>query len=169
MTASTPAESPRPRHLTTAERTSDRELTVTRTFDAPARSVFRAWTEPALLARWWVPKSFGLTLLSCEMDVRVGGGYRLTFAPMGGATEPMAFFGTYREVVVNERLVWTNEEGADGAVTTVTFEELNGKTRVVMRDRYPSKEALDEAMTNGSTSGFEETFAQLEVLIAASP
>ncbi|HEY3497503.1 MAG TPA: SRPBCC domain-containing protein, partial [Polyangiaceae bacterium] len=110
--------------LTTVERKSERELVVTRTFNGPARIVFEAWTNPELFGRWWVPKSLGLSLLSCEMDVRVGGKYRLVFA---AAPEPMAFFGTYVEVTPRSRLVWTNEEGGDGgAVTTVTFEEKGG-------------------------------------------
>lgn len=152
---------------TNAERKSDRELVVTRTFDAPARLVFEAWTKADVFARWWVPKSFGLTLLSCEMDVRVGKGYRLVFALGGDPANPMAFFGTYREVVPNARLVWTNEESEDGAITTVTFEEKDGKTWVVMTDLYPTKEALDAACASGSTSGLSETFSQLEELLAS--
>ena len=153
------------KNRTTVERTSDRELVVTRTFNGPARIVFEAWTKAELFKRWWVPKSFGLSLLSCEMDVRVGGGYRLVFShPASG--EPMAFFGRYNEVLPHSRLVWTNDEGGeDGAVTTVTFEERGTETLVVMRDLYPSKEALDSAMTSGSTSGFSETFEQLDALL----
>ena len=154
--------------LTTAGRKSDREMVVTRTFNAPARIVFQAWTTAELFKQWWVPKSFGLTLLSCEMDARVGGGYRLVFRHPA-AEEPAAFFGSYLEVVPNARLVWTNEEGGEnGAVTTVTFEEKGGATFVVMRDLYPSKEALDEAIASGSTAGgFEETFSQLDELLLA--
>ena len=108
---------------TTTERTSDRELVVTRTFDAPARLVFEAWTKPELLKRWWVPKSCGLTMISCEADVRVGGTYRLVFGH-DSLPEPMAVYGRYVEVTPHSRLVWTNEEGeAGGQVTTVTFEE----------------------------------------------
>src|SRR6478752_4819949 len=106
---------------TTVERKSERELVITRTFNAPARIVFEAWTKPELFKRWWAPKSFGLTMLSCEMDVRVGGGYRLVFAVGGDASKPMAFFGRYLEVTPASRLVWSNDEGEDGAVTTVTF------------------------------------------------
>lgn len=159
------------KNSTTAERKSDRELVVTRTVNGPARLVFEAWTKPELFKQWWVPKSFGLTMLSCEMDVRVGGGYRLVFKhPASG--EPMAFFGKYIEVIPNARLVWSNDESADGAVTTVTFEEKGGVTLVVMHDLYPSKEALDAAMESGSTSGFGETFDQLDAFLAglgASP
>jgi len=152
---------------TAAERVSDCELVVTRTVNAPARIVFEAWTNPDLFRQWWTPRSFGLTILSCEMDVRVGGGYRLTIAhPRTGL--PMAFFGRYLEVMPAARLVWTNDDaGEDGAVTTVTFEEVGGGTLVVLRDLYPSKKALDEAIASGSTSGFGEQFAQLEEFLAA--
>jgi uncharacterized protein YndB with AHSA1/START domain len=154
---------------TTVERTSDRELTVTRSFNGPARIVFEAWTRPELFKRWWVPKSFGLSLLSCDMDVRVGGTYRLVFSH-AASPEPMAFFGRYIEVVPSSRIVWTNDEGPDsGAVTTVTFEGRGAETLVVMHDLYPSKDALDSAIASGSTSGFSETFDQLdEVLVDPS-
>jgi uncharacterized protein YndB with AHSA1/START domain len=152
---------------TTVERKSERELVVTRTFNGPARLVYEAWTTPELLMRWWVPKSFGMSFISCEADVRVGGKCRFVFKhPASG--EPMAFFGTYLEVIPNARLVWTNEESDDGAITTVTFEENGSKTRVVMHDLYPSREALDAAIASGSTSGTDETFAQLDELLAAS-
>jgi uncharacterized protein YndB with AHSA1/START domain len=151
---------------TTVERKSDRELVVTRTFNGPARLVFEAWTKAELFSRWWTPKSFGLTIVSCEMDVRTGGTYRLMIRPPA-AEQPMAFFGRYIEVIPGARIVWTNDEGGeDGAVTTVTFEESGGKTLVVLRDLYPSKEALDEAIASGATSGFSEQFEQLdEVLV----
>lgn len=152
---------------TTAERVSDCELVVTRTFNAPARIVFEAWTKADLFRQWWVPASFGLTLLFCEMDVRTGGTYRLVFKhPASG--EPMAFLGKYLEVTPPSRLVWTNEEGGQsGPVTTVTFEEKGDRTLVVLRDLYPSKEALDEAIASGSTSGYPEQFDQLDVFLAA--
>jgi len=169
MHARIESEPTRMKNATRVERTSERELVVTRTFDFPARVVFAAWTQPELLARWWAPKSFGLTLLSCEADVRVGGGYRLVFALGGDASKPMAFFGKYLEVTPHSRLVWTNDEGHDGGpVTTVTFEEQGGKTRLVMRDVYPSKEALDGAIASGSTSGTSETFDQLDDLLVTS-
>jgi uncharacterized protein YndB with AHSA1/START domain len=149
------------------ERKSDRELVVTRTINGPVRIVFDAWTKAELFQRWWTPKSFGLTLLSCEMDVRVGGKYRLVFSHPA-APEPMAFFGRYLEVTPQARLVWTNEEGGEGGqVTTVTFEERAGKTVVVLHDLYSSKEALDDAIASGSTSGMAETFDQLEALTLA--
>ncbi len=145
---------------TTVERTSERELVVTRTFNGPPRIVFEAWTKPELFKRWWAPKSMGMSLRSCEMDVRVGGKYRLEFE-----RSAMAFFGTYLEVTPHSRLVWTNEEGgADGPVTTVTFEETGGKTLLVMHELYPSKEALDAAGT-GAADAMVETFAQLDELL----
>jgi uncharacterized protein YndB with AHSA1/START domain len=150
------------RGSTTVERTSDQEVVVSRTFNAPARAVFEAWTRPELFRQWWVPKSFGMTLLSCEMDVRTGGTYRLEFAHPASA-QPMAFFGRYIDVVANARIVWTNEESEEGAVTTVTFEEKGGKTMLVKRDRYPSKEALDGEI--GATDAMRETLDQLEEFI----
>src|SRR6187551_2628841 len=131
---------------TTVERKSEREVVVTRTFNAPARIVFDAWTKPELLKRWWAPKSFGVFFVSCEADVRTGGTYRFVFSHPA-SEQPMAFFGSYIEVTPHSRLVWTNDEaGEAGAVTTVTFEERGGQTRVVMHDLYPSKEALDAAI-----------------------
>lgn len=150
---------------TTADRKSDRELVVTRSFNAPARLVFEAWSKPELFQRWWVPKSCGLTMLSCEMDMRTGGSYRIMMSHPS-MPQPMAFFGRYIEVIPNARIVWTNDEGGEGgAVTTVTFEEKGGKTLVVWHDLYPSKEALDEAIASGATSGFDEQFAQLDALL----
>jgi uncharacterized protein YndB with AHSA1/START domain len=149
---------------TTVERKSERELVITRTFDAPARIVFEAWTKPELLMRWWVPKSAGVTLRSCEADVRVGGRYRLEFGHEGSSS--MAFFGRYIEVKPHSRLVWTNEESDDGSVTTVTFEEKGGKTLLVMHELYPSKEALDVAIA-GMEGGMPESFAQLDELLVA--
>ena len=149
------------KNRTTVERKSGRELVVTRTFDGPARIVFEAWTRPELLKRWWAPKSTGMTLLSCEADVRVGGRYRLEFSHEGSKS---AFFGTYKEVTPHSRLVWTNEESEDGAITTVTFEEKDGKTLLVMHELYPSKEALDAAGT-GAADVLSETFAQLDELL----
>ena len=148
------------KNRTTVERKSERELVVTRTINGPARIVFEAWTKPELFKRWWAPKSMGMSLLSCEMDVRVGGKYRLEFEH-----EAMAFFGTYLEVTPNSRLVWTNEEGGErGPVTTVTFEEKGGKTLLVMHELYSSKEALDAAGT-GAADAMAETFAQLDELL----
>ena len=151
------------KNRTTVERKSDREVVVTRTVRGPVHLVFEAWTKADLFRRWWVPKSIGASLLSCEMDVRVGGKYRLVFAH--GESDTMAFFGRYLEVIPRSRIVWTNEEaGEGGAVTTVTFEEKDGQTLVVLTELYPSKEALDLAA--GSTDGMPETFDQLDELLA---
>ena len=158
-------ESEPPKNPTTVERKSERELVVTRTVSGPASIVFEAWTKPELFRRWWAPKSFGVTVISCELDVRTGGSYRLEIGHPC-SEQPMAFFGRYIEVTPPSRLVWTNDEGGeDGAVTTVTFEEKGDVTLIVIRDLYPSKEALDEAIASGSTGGWREQFEQLDELL----
>lgn len=149
------------KNQTTVERKSDLELVVTRTVNGPARLVYEAWTKAELFRRWWVPRSYGLNLQSCEMDVRVGGRYRLAFLHEGATME---FFGTYLEVVPHARLVWTNEEGDGGkTITTVTFTENAGKTVLVVHDLYPTREALD----SGATAALPETLDQLEELLAS--
>jgi len=156
------------KNSTPVERKSERELVVTRTIDGPQRLVWEAWTRPELFRRWWVPKSAPISLLACEMDVRVGGSYRLEFG-FGGQT--MAFFGRYLEVTPCSRLSWTNDEGGEAAaaITTVTLEERDGKTLLTMSDLHPSKEALDAALASGSTDGTPETMDQLEALVAVLP
>jgi uncharacterized protein YndB with AHSA1/START domain len=152
---------------TAVERISDRELVVTRTFNGPARLVFEAWTRPELFLQWWVPKSFGITVLSSALDIRTGGSYRLEMGHPS-SDRPMAFFGRYLEVTPPTRMVWTNEEnGAQGPVTTVTFEERDGRTLVTVRDLYPTKEALDAAIASGATGGFPEQFAQLDAVLVS--
>lgn len=164
MNAETESEAGPVKNRTTVERQSDREVVVTRTINGPARLVFEAFTDAELFKRWWVPRSLGMTLLSCELDARVGGKYRLVF---DFDPEPMAFFGTYLEVKPHTRLAWTNEEGGEGGpVTTVTFEEKGGKTLVVLHESYPSKEALDAAGT-GAADAMVETFDQLDELLVA--
>ena len=148
---------------TTVERKSDRELVVTRTFDAPARIIFQAWSKPELFRRWWLPKSMGMTLISYEADIRTGGSYRLEISHQG--SKPMAFFGKYLEVTPHSRMVWTNEESPDGPVTTVTLEEKGGKTLLVLSELHPSKAALDAAGT-GALDAMTETFGQLDELVA---
>lgn len=148
---------------TRIERTSERELVVTRTFNGPPRLVFEAWTTPELMKQWWAPRSMSVPLLSCEMDVRTGGGYRLAFGK--DEVSSFAFFGKYLEVTPPSRLVWTNEEEEDGAVTTVTFEERDGKTLLTLHELYPSKEALDAG--HGAEEGMPEQFAQLDELLAS--
>jgi uncharacterized protein YndB with AHSA1/START domain len=150
-------------HRTTVKRTSEREVRVTRTINGPARIVFEAFTRAELLKRWWVPRSMGMQLLSCEVDARVGGKYRLVF---DADPEPVAFFGTYVEVQPHSRLAWTNDEGGEGgSVTTVTFEEKDGRTLVTLLETYPTKEALDAAGT-GAAEALVETFEQLDELVA---
>lgn len=149
------------KHPTSVERRSDREVVVRRVFDAPAYRVFETWTRPELFRQWWVPKSTGLVLLSLEQDARVGGAYRLVF-DLGGS-KTMAFFGRYIDVAPPARLSWTNEEGDDGAVTTVTFEERRGLTHLTFSELYPTKQALDRNI--GSTEGLPEQFAQLDALL----
>jgi uncharacterized protein YndB with AHSA1/START domain len=162
MNARSESEAKPMKNRTTVERKLEREVVVTRTFDAPARLVFEAWTRPELFKRWWVPKSIGMFLRSCEMDVRVGGGYRLVFGhdPSSSAE----FFGRYLEVTPHSRLVWTNDESGDaGPVTTVTFEEKGGKTLLAYRELYPSKEALDAG--GGAADAMPEQFEQLDELL----
>lgn len=152
---------------TTTERRSDRELVVTRLFNAPPELVWRAWTDAEIMRRWWVPASFGMTLLSCEVDARPGGTYRFVFQHPE-FPEPMAFHGRYLEAVPPHRLVWTNEESAEGSVSTLTLEDLGGQTRLVLSELYPSKEAADEAIASGSTGAYPEQFAALDGVLAES-
>lgn len=162
------------KNRTTVERRSDREVVFQRSINGPARLVFEAWTRPELMKLWWAPRSSGLEMLSGEMDVRVGGTYRLVFAHPA-APAAMAFFGSYREVIPNARLVWTNEEGgaASTFVTTVSFEERGGKTLVVVSELHPSKEALEAAMAGAGAGALESyvpyEFEQLEDFIATLP
>ncbi|RWX14070.1 ATPase [Rhizobium hidalgonense] len=150
---------------TSVERRGDRELLVTRTFDAPPSTVYKAWSQPELFRRWWVPKSVsGVSLVSCDMDVRTGGKYRLEFG--AGGSDTMAFYGKYLEVVPNERIVWTNDEGEQGAITTVTFEDQGGKTLLKFHEVYPSKEALEEAL-QGSAAALPEQLEQLDELLSS--
>ena len=150
---------------TAVERTSDRELVVTRTVRGAARHVFEAWARPELFKRWWAPASFGVTIISYEADVRTGGSYRLEMGHPS-SDQTMTFFGRYLDVVPDTRIVWTNEEGdQDGPVTTVTFEERDGETLVTVHDLYPSKQSLDEAIASGSTSGWGEQLQQLDAIL----
>jgi uncharacterized protein YndB with AHSA1/START domain len=148
----------------TVKRASDCELVVTRTFNAPPRIVFDAWSNPELFQRWWIPKEYGMTVVSCEMDVRTGGTYRLEITPPG-SDQAMAFFGTYLEVVADARIVWTNEEEGGGAITTVTFEEKNGTTQVTLTERYPTSQGLNDALA-GSATALPEQLDQLDKLLA---
>ena len=165
MDARSPSDPAAGKARTTIERTSECELVVTRTVNGPARLVFEAWSKPELFQRWWTPKSCGITLISYEADVRTGGAYRLVMGHPS-SEQPMAFFGRYIDVTPPSRIVWTNEEGGDdGAVTTVTFEDKDGATQVVVHELYPSKQALDEALASGATTGWGEQFGQLDELL----
>ena len=147
---------------TTVARTSPTEMTATRLFDSPLPRVYEAWRNPEFFRQWWVPRSMGLELKRCDMDVRSGGSYHLSFG------DGLDFFGRYTDVVPFVRIVWTNEEnGESGSVTTVTFEDLGARTRLVMSERYPSQEALDAAGA-GSLDATHETFAQLDALLATN-
>jgi uncharacterized protein YndB with AHSA1/START domain len=150
---------------TTVVRKSERELVITRTFDAPARILFEAWTKPELLKRWWTPKSLGITFISCEIDARTGGTYRFVFGHPD-FERPMAFFGKYVEVTPYSRIVWTNEETADGALSTLTFEENGGKTVLTLHELHPSKQALDDALATGGPNAAGEQFELLDEVLA---
>lgn len=151
---------------TNVDRISDRQLAVTRLFDAPPSLVFKAWSDPSVFRKWWVPDAFGIKLVGCDMDVRTGGKYRLEFAV---GDQSMAFYGKYLDVVPDQRMVWTNDEGhgEEGGVTTVTFEDQGGKTLVTYHERYPTPEALEEAMS-GSAAGLPAQFDELAKLLAAA-
>ena len=150
---------------TSVERRGDRELVVTRIFNAPPSTVYKAWSRPELFQRWWVPKSVsGVSLVSCDMDVRTGGKYRLEFG--AGDSDTMAFYGKYLEVVPNARIVWTNDESEDGAITTVTFEDQGGRTLLTFHEVYPSKEALEEALQSSAVA-LPEQLEQLDELLSS--
>jgi uncharacterized protein YndB with AHSA1/START domain len=155
------------KNRTSVERASDREIVVRRTIRGPARLVFKAWSTPELMMRWWMPKSVGIPFVSCEADVRTGGTYRFVFKHPD-FEQPMAFFGRYIEVVPNAKIVWTNEEsGEGGSVSTLTLEDRGEETLLVIRDVYPTKESCDEAMASGAIGGFGEMFDQLDELLAS--
>ena len=148
---------------TQVERKGDRELVVTRMFNAPPATVYRAWSEAELFRRWWMPQSVtGVALVACAMDVRTGGTYRLEFGTDGG--DAMAFHGKYLDVVPNARIVWTNDEDEAGAITTVTFEDRDGMTLLRFHELYPSREALEEAL-QGSAAGLPEQLDQLDAML----
>ena len=153
------------KHPVTVERISDREFAITRSFDAPAALVFQAWSKPDLFRQWWTPKSFGMTIVSCEMDVRTGGRYRLEIGHPA-MDQPMAFFGRYLEVVQGELMVWTNDENGEGPVTRVTFAETEGRTTVVYSNLFPTAQAMEDELASGACDGMGETFVQLDVVLA---
>lgn len=149
---------------TKVERRTDIDLFVTRLFAAEVPRVYAAWTTPALFMRWWAPRSMGAEMTDCQMDVRTGGGYQVTFTHPS-SSQGMTFYGRYLEVIPNERLVWTNDEGDEGAITTVTFTPRDGATLLVLHERYPTKGALDRAY-EGMDGSLPEQFGQLDELLA---
>jgi uncharacterized protein YndB with AHSA1/START domain len=149
---------------------SDREIVLTRSFDAPRKLVWEAVTTPALLKRWLggLP---GWTMTTCEMDLRVGGSYRYEWRKDDGTS--MGMGGVLREVVAPERMVATEKFDiawypGEGLVTQVLTEQ-DGRTTITMTLRYESKEARDTVVKSGATSGMEMTYARLAELLAAAP
>jgi uncharacterized protein YndB with AHSA1/START domain len=157
-----------PMNQTTMQLEADREIIISRTFDGPARIVFDAWTKPELVKRWWAPKGRA-TIVSVDADVRVGGKYRYVLKADVG--EAFAFSGSYTEITPHSRLVYTQSfepmADAGSAIITVTFDERDGKTRLVSRELYPSKEAREAALSSGMEEGMRETMDQLDVLVAS--
>ncbi len=152
--------------VTVIERQSELEFIASRGFKTPAQFVFNAWTKPELFSQWWAPKSMGAKIISCAMDVRIGGGYRIEFG-QPNSDQPMAFFGSYSEVEQNSRLVWSNDESGVGALTTLTLEEKDGITFLVLHERHPTKEACDDGFS-GTAAFMPEQFEQLEALLKSS-
>lgn len=154
---------PRPdANPTTVTRKGERELVVTRAFDHPVQAVFDAWANADLFRQWWAPRSMGAVISACEIDARTGGGYRITF---GEGAEAMTFFGKYVEVTPPTRLVWTNEEGEDGPVTTVTFEAEGNRTLLTMSELYPAEVPEDALAGQQAMAG--EQFGQLDEVLGA--
>jgi uncharacterized protein YndB with AHSA1/START domain len=159
---------------TSLERASDRELVIARTFNGPARIVFDAWTRPEHVSRWWAPQALGVSVVSCDAEVRVGGRYRYVLQPRKGGA--IAFSGEYLEVTPHSRLVYTSffeptalgpMEGVPAVVVTVTFDEQDGRTHMVSRELYPSKEVLDGALASGMEPGVHATMDQLDELVSS--
>ncbi len=156
-------------HRMSLERTSDTTLVITRTLRAPPAIVFEAWTNPDYVRRWWAPLSRGVTLTECDADLRPGGEYRYVLTR---GKERFAFYGKYLEITPPSRLVYTQifEPFPDAeARITVSFEADGGYTRLVSREVYPSKVALDGALHSGMEDGARETFQQLDELVASMP
>jgi len=149
----------------------DREIVITRTFKAPARRVFTAWTRADLVTQWWAPKSRGAVVLSCEADVREGGRYR--YVTRAGNGFEFAFSGEYREVKPYERLVYTTvfEPMADAgaSIVTATFDERGGATLLTLVERYPSPEARTAALESGMELGLPIVMDQLDAVVQSLP
>jgi uncharacterized protein YndB with AHSA1/START domain len=161
-----PSTSKKPLQVTTP---SDREIRITRSFDAPRMLVWDAYTRPELVKRW-LGAMPGWSWAVCEMDVRVGGTYRWVWRGPEGME--LALGGTYREVVPGERLVSTeryDQQWYEGeAVGTVVFTEAQGRTTLVTTLRYASKDVRDAVLQSPATSGMESGYALLDELLASS-
>jgi uncharacterized protein YndB with AHSA1/START domain len=146
------------------EQPAEREVVLTRTLDAPRDLVFRVWTEPGHLARWWGPHGF--TNPVCEVDLRPGGAYRIVMRAPDGHEYPCQ--GVYREIVGPERLVFTNNAvGEDGSLvleglTTVLFAEEGGKTTLTMRTRAKAVVDFARAYLSGMEAGWSQSLEKLE-------
>jgi uncharacterized protein YndB with AHSA1/START domain len=142
---------------------SDREILITRVFEAPRELVFRAHTDPALIPLWWGPRS--TTTIVDQMDVRPGGKYRFVHRSDGN---DYVFHGEFREIVPPERLVQTSEmEGAEGGVLeTITFVEHDGKTTLTVLDTCPTQEVRDAILASGMEEGLDESYMRLAELLA---
>jgi uncharacterized protein YndB with AHSA1/START domain len=149
---------------------SDREIAMSREFDAPPNLVFEAWTKPELIRRWLGVRG-GWTFAVCEVDLRVGGKYR--FVWRGPSGSEMGMGGVYREIVRPERLVATEKfddpwyEGE--ALDTTTFVERGGKTTATTTVRYASREVRDAVLKSPMEHGMAESLDQLARLLASAP
>ena len=163
---------------------SDREIHMTRLFDAPRQLVFDAMTKPEHVRRWWGCLSEGHSVTTCEIDLRVGGAYRIVMRSPEGVDQPVK--GVFREIVEPERLVMTVDcsdqpaewhdqlnPGRDKSrppvfvmLQTVTFEDLAGKTRLTIRSRFDSAELLEAALNVGMTEGWSQSLDRLSEVLA---
>jgi uncharacterized protein YndB with AHSA1/START domain len=147
---------------------SDREIAITRTFDAPRDLVFEAWTNPEHVRHWWGWRTS--TMIHCEADVRPGGSWRYVTREENGTEVP--FTGVYQEVTRPERLVHTEVydvepfNSGDPAVVTVMFEEEAGRTTVTVTSLYPTKEVRDIVLGSGMEAGAAESYDRLAERLA---
>lgn len=171
MVAGGRGSEPGMRELTTLRLEGDREIVIERTFNAPARIVFDAWSQPELVERWWAPRSRGVAVVQIVATVRTGGSYRYV---LSHRDRQFAFSGAYIEVTPPARLVYTQifEPAAGGAqpgdaeiVVTVTFDERDGRTRVRSHTQCLSAEVRDGIIASGMEHGMRETMEQLEELV----
>jgi len=145
---------------TSIELRGDREILMTRVFEAPRALVFQAHSEPEHVRQWWGPR--GATVIHCELDFRVGGRWRFVLRNQHGAEE--AFRGEFREIIVPERITWTFEyEGLPGhiSVETMYFTEANGKTTLSAVSSFDSREERDGMVASGMEDGARQTWDRL--------